>query len=520
MTDINIDLENIELRKQKDTCSRTKKLYFNTVSALVYRLVMVVSGFILPRFFLVAYGSNVNGLVNSISSFLGFIALADFGVSSVVESSFYGPLAKNQRKEASGIWKSSSRFFRVIAIVLLIYVAILCGVYPLIVKSNYSYLYIDLLFLAICIGTFAQYFLGITNSLLLHADQRGYVVYIIDSAAIIFNTVISCALIYSGVQIHLVKFVSSIVFIGKPILYQVYVSVHYNLDKKIKLNGEPIKQKWNGFAQHISAVVLDKTDTIVLTVFSTLENVSIYGVYNLVVTGVRDIVQTMASGIQALFGNLLANNEMKKLKDFFSITEWGIHTATTFVFTVTGILIMPFISVYTRGIHDANYMVPLFAIIITLAQAVRSLRLPYNLMVLAAGHYKQTQTSSFIESGLNILISIIAVFEFGLVGVAIGTLVAMAYRTIYLAWYLSRNIINRNISSFIKHILVDALSAFVILFSTNWLLYLPNGYNAWIILAIKVSVIGLGVCILLNLIFYRKEMIHLLRYVKKRRKST
>ena len=181
---------------------------------------------------------------------------------------------------------------------------------------------------------------------------------------------------------------------------------------------------------------------------------------------------------------------------------------------------MPFISVYTRGIHDANYMVPLFAIIITLAQAVRSLRLPYNLMVLAAGHYKQTQTSSFIESGLNILISIIAVFEFGLVGVAIGTLVAMAYRTIYLAWYLSRNIINRNISSFIKHILVDALSAFVILFSTNWLLYLPNGYNAWIILAIKVSVIGLGVCILLNLIFYRKEMIHLLRYVKKRRKST
>ena len=39
--------------------------------------------------------------------------------------------------------------------------------------------------------------------------------------------------------------------------------------------------KRQGFAQHISAVVLDKTDIIVLTVFSTLENVSIYGVYNL-----------------------------------------------------------------------------------------------------------------------------------------------------------------------------------------------------------------------------------------------
>ena len=515
MTDINIDLENKELRKQNDTCSRTRKLYFNTVGALVYRLVMVVSGFILPRFFLVAYGSNVNGLVNSISSFLGFIALADFGVSSVVESSFYRPLAKNRRKETSEIWKSSSRFFRVIAIVLLLYVAILCGVYPMIVKSSYSYLYIDLLFLAICIGTFAQYFLGITNSLLLHADQRGYVVYIIDSVAIIFNTVISCVLIYSGLQIQLVKLASSIVFIGKPILYQVYVSAHYNLDKKIKLNGEPIKQKWNGLAQHISAAVLDKTDIIVLTVFSTLENVSIYGVYNLVVTGVREIVQISTSGIQALLGNLLANNEMKKLKDFFAVTEWGIHTATTFAFTVTGILIMPFINVYTRGIHDANYSVPLFAMIITLAQAVRSLRLPYNLMVLAAGHYKQTQTSSFIEAGLNILMSIIAVFEFGLVGVAIGTLVALAYRTVYLAWYLSRNIINRSISNFIKHIFVDVLSTFAIFFSTNWLVYSHYGYIAWIILAIKVGVIGLGVCILLNLIFYRKEMIHFVMYVKK-----
>ena len=140
-------------------------------------------------------------------------------------------------------------------------------------------------------------------------------------------------------------------------------------------------------------------------------------------------------------------------------------------------------------------------------------------MVLAAGHYKQTQTSSFIEAGLNILISIIAVFKLGLVGVAMGTLMGMAYRTFYLAWYLSKNIINRNISNFIKHILIDILSVFVIFFSINWLVYSPNGYIAWIILAIKVSVIGLGVCILLNLIFYRKEMIHLLMYVKKRKKS-
>lgn len=58
-----------------------------------------------------------------------------------------------------------------------------------------------------------------------------------------------------------------------------------------------------------------------------------------------------------------------------------------------------------------------------------SIRLPYNTMVLAAGHYKETQLSAIIEAVLNIGISVIFVFRFGLYGVAIGTLVAMVYRT-------------------------------------------------------------------------------------------
>ena len=68
-------------------------------------------------------------------------------------------------------------------------------------------------------------------------------------------------------------------------------------------------------------------------------------------------------------------------------------------------------------------------------------------MVLAAGHYKQTQWSAIIEAAVNIAVSVVLVFKFGLTGVAIGTLAAMVYRTAYLARYLSRNIICRSIFS-------------------------------------------------------------------------
>lgn len=40
-------------------------------------------------------------------------------------------------------------------------------------------------------------------------------------------------------------------------------------------------------AQHFASYVLNGTDNIVLTMFSTLGNVSIYSVYNVVIIGVK-----------------------------------------------------------------------------------------------------------------------------------------------------------------------------------------------------------------------------------------
>ena len=88
-------------------------------------------------------------------------------------------------------------------------------------------------------------------------------------------------------------------------------------------------------------------------------------------------------------------------------------------------------------------------------------------MVLAAGHYKQTQWSAIIEAAINIVVSVVLVFNFGLIGVAIGTLAAMAYRTVYLAWYLSRNIIYRNLRHFLKHILTDAACVALLFCAVN-----------------------------------------------------
>lgn len=86
---------------------------------------------------------------------------------------------------------------------------------------------------------------------------------------------------------------------------------------KVKYTEEPITQKWNGVAQHVAAIVLDGTDTIVLTLFATLEDVSIYSVYYLVVNGVKQLFMSLTKGVESLMGELWAKQELKELNKFF-----------------------------------------------------------------------------------------------------------------------------------------------------------------------------------------------------------
>lgn len=486
--------------------SRGRKLAYNTTTSLLLQLISIVSGFIVPRLILGTYGSNVNGLVNSVTQFLGVITLLDLGVGAVVQSSLYKPLAAKDGTTVSKIFVSANRFFKRLALMLLIYVVVLMAVYPLIVNKNFGFFYTVALIGSICISSFAQYYFGIVNSLLLTADQKGYIQYTAQIVAIIINTVACAILIKLGCTIQIVKLTTSLIFLCRPLFLKWYVQRHYEIDRKILYDEEPIKQKWNGMAQHFASYVLGGTDNIVLTLFSTLANVSIYSVYNIVIIGVKNALLSMTNGFQSLIGEMLAKKETEKLNNFFGYVEWFLHTGTTLVFGCTGVLIVSFVKVYTNGIDDADYIQPLFAILITIANAGHCLRLPYNIMILAAGHYKQTQSNYIIAMVLNIVISIATVKLWGLIGVAIGTLIAMFYQTVWMAWYDSKNIINWPFKTFLKQCGVDAITVIIASLATFKIPLLSVSYHAWFIQAIEVFAIWCVIVLIINLIFYKDKL--------------
>lgn len=491
--------------------NRKRKLILNTSTSLLFQITSIVCGFILPRLILGHFGSEVNGLVNSISQFLHIITFTELGVGAVVESTLYKPLAEKDNVLTSQVVASADKFFNTIGKILFVYVIALCGFYPFIAKQDFGWIYTATLVVAMSISTFAQFYFGVVDRLLLTADQRGFVQYSAQIITLVANTAACALLIHLGCSIHVVRITTSLIYLVRPLVLRAYVRKHYAIDRKIQYEGEPIKQKWNGIAQHVASVVLDQTDTIVLTVFSTLSNVSIYSVYHLVIYGLKQLFLSTTNGVRALIGELWAKQEIERLNDFFGYVEWVIHTLTVLLFSCAGVLILPFVSVYTKGITDADYIQPLFAVLIVAAHSGHCLRMPYNTMILAAGHYKQTQHNYIIAASLNILISIITVKIWGLVGVAIGTLVAMAYQTVWMALYISKNINKWPFKNFVKRLLVDAVEVACIIISTQFFRMDSISYLHWVILAVKVFCTAVIVVFILNYIFYPELIKRLLR---------
>lgn len=495
---------------------QNKILFYNSISPLIYQVTTIICGFILPRLILGHFGTEVNGLLNSITQFLAIISFLELGVGAVVQSSLYKPLADKDNITVSKVITSADKFFRKLGYILAIYIVVMLFYYPYLVKQSFSFTFTATLIVAISIRSFAQYFFGIVNRLLLLADQKAYIQYIAQTVAVIANTVGCYVLIAFDCSVQVVYGLTSLIFFLQPLAIHLYIKRYYALDRQIHYDVEPIKQKWNGVAQHIAAVILSSSDSIVLTTFSTLVNVSIYTVYYLPMSGARLMIMSMISGIEAVIGNLWAKQDLAELRKVFAWTEWSIHTGTTLIFTLTAILIVPFVQVYTNGVNDANYMQPLFGVLLVAANSGHCLRLPYNIMILAAGHYKQTQHNYVIAAVMNVAISIVCVMQFGLIGVALGTLAAMAYQTVWMAWYNSKNFIQWPMKNFFKQIGVDAVSAVGIFVAGSYFSLSAVGYVSWVILAIKVTACGIIVGAIVNYVFYREYMMKISSMVMKR----
>lgn len=499
---------------------RSKKALYNIVSNLLLQIIIVIYGFIVPKIIISNFGSSVNGLIASITQFLSYIVLLESGFGPVVKAILYKPIAQKDNKTIARILKSSEKFFRVIAYIFLAYIAILCVLYPMIVSKDFGYTYTVSLIVIIAISTFAEYFFGMVYRLFLQADQKTYVISIIQIATYIISMIVIVILAKFDVSVQVIKLSAGLIFILRPLIQNYYVKKKYNINLKNVEGKYNIKQKWDGLAQHIASVIHGKTDITLLTIFCSLAEVSVYSVYYLVVKGIKSLFQAFSGGFDASFGDMIAKNEINNLNKKFDIYEVLYCTISTIVYSCTIILIVPFVMVYTKNVTDADYIRYLFGALLVISEYAWSIRLPYSSLVLAAGHFKETRIGAWVETFTNVIISLVLISKYGLVGAAIGTIVAMTIRTIEFVYHANKYILKRNILMSIKKIALVIIQTVIIVFVSKYIPYLENvSYFKFIINGFITLAYSSIIVLLMNYIFYGdrfKEVFKTLKRIVKK----
>ncbi len=486
---------------------RSKKALYNIISNIVLQAVIIISGFIIPKIIIGSFGSAVNGLVSSITQFLAYITLLESGFGPVVKAALYKPIANKDNKTIGSILRTSERFFRIIAIIFLGYIAILCIVYPTMINSDYEWAFTASLIAIIGISTFAEYYFGMTYTLFLQAKQKKYIISNIQICTYLLSMLFVVVLARIGAGIHLIKLISGAVFILRPLILNIYVKKKYNIDYTGNSSNYKLEKKWDGLAQHVAYVIHTKTDVTVLTIFSSLSEVSVYSIYYLVVRGVKSIIGVFSGSVDATFGDMIAKNEKQNLSRKFSMFEVLYGTISTISFATAIVLITPFISIYMNGTTDADYIRPVFGVLIVISEFIWAIRQPYNSIILAAGHFKETRTGAWVECLTNIIISILLVNWLGIVGVAIGTIVAMTIRTAEFVYHTNKYILERSIWESIKKLLLVAIETIIIVMVSQLLPFTENSnYLNWILNALMVFGVACVVTLIFNLLFFREEL--------------
>ncbi|WP_346940991.1 polysaccharide biosynthesis C-terminal domain-containing protein [Clostridium sp.] len=428
----------------------------------------------------------------------------------MARAALYKPLSERDNKSISIVVYEIKHFFRIVGFVFCIYVVVLALSFGSLSHIEcFDKVTTFLLVVVISISTFAQYFVGISYSVLLQAAQKTYITQIASSITIVLNAILIILLVMLNSNIIVVKLISSLVFVIKPFILWMYVKKEFDLVEVTKRKPELLEQKWTGLGQHIAFFLHSNTDIAVLTILTNLKYVAVYSVYNMIISQIQNFTTSFSTGMEALFGDMLAQKEIVELHDTFDLYEGIISFVAGVFFSVTAVMIIPFVRIYTYGLNDANYIYPFFGFVLVIASYVFCLRMPYHSMTIAAGCFKETKFAAYGEALINISLSIILVSKFGLIGVAIGTFVAVVFRTFYYVYYLSHNVFNRKIRKFFKRTLTNIVSFGIVMLIGNVVLKNIDirNYVQWAVAACIVSMVSLVIQLIIMKLFY-KELQH------------
>ena len=421
--------------------SRTEQFVKNTLATGLLQIITMISGFIIPKIMLVYFGSEVNGIVTSITQFIAYLTLLEAGLSGATVFSLYKPIAAGDTDAVNRILVAAKNLYYKTGYLFSCMVILCAAAYPFFIhtgKLDYGELFC--LFCILGVNGVLEFYTLAKYRALLTADQKTYVISLASIAQVVLNVAIVAGLSLEGCSIVIVRGAAVLAIFARTYILWRYCRRRYRfLDFSVSPNNEAMKQRWNALYLQILGAIHQGAPILIATFCLSLLDVSVYAIYNLVILGLNSLLGIFMTGLISGFGDLIAREEKAAFHKAFREFEFLYNITITIIYSTMLFVYLPFIGLYTKG-SDISYLYPVFAFLMTVNGYAYNIKNPFGMLVISAGKYKETRVPTSIQGAIELIGGIILSLLWGLNGLVIGSILSNLYRDIEFLFFSPKHL--------------------------------------------------------------------------------
>lgn len=408
---------------------RVHKSILNAEVNLVFYFLTLFLAFFSRKIFLDCLGADFIGLTGTLGNILGYLNLAELGITASIGYFLFKPLQSNNRQEIQEILSLLGYLYNWIGCIILLGGIIISLFFPIIFTNAklglgiiyfafYSFLGSSL------IGYFINY-----RQILLTADQKKYLVAIYFQSANIFKIILQIYLAYTYKNLY--------VWVGIEFLFGIIgcITLNWKINQEYpwlhvsKKQGKSLIKKYPDvitktkqvFIHKIKDFVLVRSDELFIFIFVSLKMVAFYGNYMIIISKLISLFSAITGSVGASIGNLVAEgNKKNMMKVFWEFTTIQHTIAATLSFSLYNFT-EPFIAHWLGSEYIMDHRTLILLIIYIYITNSRNSVDSFNY---AHGLYADVW-SAWAELIINVSITIIGGLKWGIIGILLGKIISL-----------------------------------------------------------------------------------------------
>ena len=434
---------------------KDRRIKYNLLSGIVYQVVLLSLSFILPRLYLVNFGSEVNGVLSTIKQIFTYLCLLEAGVGLASTQALYKPIAENDHKRASAILSATNSYYLKTGIIYLAAVLAIAVLYAYVIPVAINSHILFVIIILNAVPALFSYFVQAKYRVLMEVDGRKYVITNSETVLQLLSNIGKIAVLLLSDSLVLIQLVYCLLALLQLSFLYIYAKRRYNwLKFKEKPDFAAISQKKSVLVHQLSAMVFNNTDIILLSVLTDFKAVSVYTIYNIFFSQMQAFITSVVSGFSFALGQMFHTDREKFIKTY-NVYETFYIMITFIIYTLMAVFLLPLVQIYTGGINDANYSNTLLVFLFVIMNLLSNGKLPSNHVLEFAGKFEETRSHAIIEMALNIVVSVFAILKWGICGAIFGTIVALMYRGGMMIYYSNKKVLLRSVMKTYSHYIIN-----------------------------------------------------------------